>query len=132
MKMKECPECDGERRLFIKWDEGFWSEETPPAGAPIPCPTCEGTGTDEPVNHCAACGEPIKFGDRWCEQHQLATLFEPLEPPGISDSLVELVDAEKCDACEGTGERPTPMWHPETNPDAPWEECPYCGGSGYV
>jgi DnaJ-class molecular chaperone len=63
-----CPDCQG--LGFIKV----------PGMCEVSCPTCEGLGVldDTPaLNHCSACGEPLNDGQRWCEEHRAAELFEP-------------------------------------------------------
>ncbi|HEY9661589.1 MAG TPA: hypothetical protein V6C65_24290 [Allocoleopsis sp.] len=64
MKMQPCPDCNGSG-----WTDESWN---------LHCYVCDGTGTlpDEPVSHCQACGEPIAFGETWCNFHKAAAEVE--------------------------------------------------------
>jgi NMD protein affecting ribosome stability and mRNA decay len=64
-----CPQCNGKR-----FSEVLGMSE-------VFCPTCEGLGElpDVPaLNHCPACGKPIREDQRWCDEHKEAERFEAL------------------------------------------------------
>jgi hypothetical protein len=62
-----CHQCNGLRFIDV------------PGMTGVSCPTCEGLGelSDEPaLNHCPACGEPLKDEQVWCDEHRAAGLLE--------------------------------------------------------
>lgn len=84
MKMKPCPNCDGEgyHLVLIEFHPSKPGERIGPEYVRDTCYICEGTGTipDEPVSHCQACGEPVELGLEWCQFHRpAADLWQSLQ-----------------------------------------------------
>jgi DnaJ-class molecular chaperone len=84
-----CPQCAGNG--FVQIPSMQESDQSP---FEINCPTCEGQGelSDVPVlNHCPACGDPLKDGQVWCDDHRAAGLLEVPTYPAL------------CVICSGKG-----------------------------
>jgi RecJ-like exonuclease len=76
-----CPQCAGNGFIQLSGaTEGTVSSQYPLVElSEMNCPTCEGQGelSDVPaLNHCPACGEPLRDEQRWCDEHRAAGLFE--------------------------------------------------------
>jgi predicted amidophosphoribosyltransferase len=76
-----CYECAGNGYILLPGEPDLWETSQNPFAQEreVNCPTCEGQGelSDEPaLNHCPACGEPLKDEQRWCDDHRAAGLLE--------------------------------------------------------
>jgi hypothetical protein len=64
----ECPRCKGLKIIHVRAVPGVHQQYD------VECPVCEGTGelpdSAELPNHCPACGEPVRAGERWCDHHK--------------------------------------------------------------
>lgn len=94
MKMKPCRNCDGEgyHLVLVEFHPSRPGERIDPYYERDTCYIYEGTGTipDEPVSHCAACGEPIIEGE-WCEMHKpAADLWQALNQPEVSQNMKDI------------------------------------------
>jgi hypothetical protein len=75
-----CPEYQGNVYIRIPGSPDPWETSQNPFAndREIICPTCEGYGkiSDTPAaKHCPACGEPLREGQDWCDDHSAAASF---------------------------------------------------------
>lgn len=123
METKQCPECGGTGKDKIIRN--------------LECYVCEGSGfiAASPTSHCAACGEPVETGLNWCQFHKPASdLYQALQDLEEAGKAIyrfpwrseeeEVVSDESGDNCD-----PCPRCDCRGEVD---EECPICGGTGYV